>query len=710
MSVNENRPPENGRNYQEILSPRTIAVYAAIAVGSIVAITSCEGQDPILSQEAIVERCEKADIKVFPTDRVNSQGSQLHAPITERDYGTAVIAPKSPIGFNTARRLLYGKGEAGKLAFQEANPQLGDRSKVDEKHPAYGHLSVIDRFTISKNGDNDKSPETKSSVDRISKDTGIDVASIECLSGINSKYNLKKGDNFKVFVPRQVAGEEIKDYTPVVLRAEDDLQTFTQSIGNAAKQPINGVRPIHLKAGTILYKKSQSKSAEAIDQPNPNDTYEAPNGDVREFIDKYKTEALAVEKRYGVPMELVLAQAILESGYGSSDLAQKANNFHGLKANNQWNGPTYTKPTEEVVTKDEASRSYPSGEIIETLADGKVRIKVNAKFKKFASVQEGFLGYGDHLKNRGDRSGKYYADAFETKDPREFVKKLVDNRGKKYATEPLYRQRVTSIIGRVETTLAPDYQALAPLPKKFGDYPAEQQDFGTPRDPNALLAVPLGSKTKVGELDGNEEHFEASIQSLDKANPDKEGYEKFKSAFRKNDISAELEAKHPRNFGDSARPTAAKEPDMLALHFTANVPQANHYDGRKFAGSMVNAGQGTGVQYYINNRNEAYILSTRYLDHMLGYRDRSFGVEIAASAQADITPGQYEQALYLAAHFLIDKKHITPNSSDLEETVRRVVRGHADARIASDSHTDFPKPIVDAFNTRLVTFLKTIGY
>lgn len=44
---------------------------------------------------------------------------------------------------------------------------------------------------------------------------------------------------------------------------------------------------------------------------------------------------------------VVFAQAALESGWGNSGLAQKANNLFGIKAAKAWNGQTLALPTKE---------------------------------------------------------------------------------------------------------------------------------------------------------------------------------------------------------------------------------------------------------------------------------------------------------------------------------------------------------------------------
>ena len=41
---------------------------------------------------------------------------------------------------------------------------------------------------------------------------------------------------------------------------------------------------------------------------------------------------------YGIPASITLAQGILESGVGKSELAVKANNHFGIKCHNDWEG------------------------------------------------------------------------------------------------------------------------------------------------------------------------------------------------------------------------------------------------------------------------------------------------------------------------------------------------------------------------------------
>lgn len=64
-----------------------------------------------------------------------------------------------------------------------------------------------------------------------------------------------------------------------------------------------------------------------------------PDPKVKSYVSKYYKIALEEQKHFGIPASLKLAQAMLESGYGSSKLAVNQNNHFGLK---YWK-PNYPK-------------------------------------------------------------------------------------------------------------------------------------------------------------------------------------------------------------------------------------------------------------------------------------------------------------------------------------------------------------------------------
>ena len=69
----------------------------------------------------------------------------------------------------------------------------------------------------------------------------------------------------------------------------------------------------------------------------------------KSFIKKYKDIAIEEMDRTGIPASIKLAQGILESGCGKSQLAINANNHFGIKCHN-WNGPSSVSYTHLIYT------------------------------------------------------------------------------------------------------------------------------------------------------------------------------------------------------------------------------------------------------------------------------------------------------------------------------------------------------------------------
>ncbi len=57
------------------------------------------------------------------------------------------------------------------------------------------------------------------------------------------------------------------------------------------------------------------------------------------YIEQYKHMAMEQMFKYGVPASITLAQGLLESAAGRSQLAVKANNHFGIKVSGSWTGP-----------------------------------------------------------------------------------------------------------------------------------------------------------------------------------------------------------------------------------------------------------------------------------------------------------------------------------------------------------------------------------
>lgn len=97
------------------------------------------------------------------------------------------------------------------------------------------------------------------------------------------------------------------------------------------------------------------------------------------FLNKAAKQAVKAAKKYGTYPSVMIAQAILESGWGQSALATEANNLFGMKADNSWPGGTYSAKTREEGTN---GKSY----------------YIVAKFRKYNSFEESFEDNGKKLR------------------------------------------------------------------------------------------------------------------------------------------------------------------------------------------------------------------------------------------------------------------------------------------------------------------------
>lgn len=74
-----------------------------------------------------------------------------------------------------------------------------------------------------------------------------------------------------------------------------------------------------------------------------------------DYILKYKDLAISEMRRTGVPASITLAQGMIESNYGRSTLATRANNHFGIKCHADWTGPRYYQDDDK---RNECFRKY----------------------------------------------------------------------------------------------------------------------------------------------------------------------------------------------------------------------------------------------------------------------------------------------------------------------------------------------------------------
>lgn len=130
-----------------------------------------------------------------------------------------------------------------------------------------------------------------------------------------------------------------------------------------------------------------------------------------QYIADWSNMAIAQQQDYHIPVSITLAQGLLESAAGQSELAQQANNHFGIKCTSDWMGGVYRHDDE---TKDECFRLY-------------------------LDASESFIDHSKFLQ----RSRYQRLFELDIRDYKQWAQGLKDCG---YATDPLYPQKLIRII------------------------------------------------------------------------------------------------------------------------------------------------------------------------------------------------------------------------------------------------------------------------
>ena len=141
----------------------------------------------------------------------------------------------------------------------------------------------------------------------------------------------------------------------------------------------------------------------------------------------YATEVAAANDLYA---SVMMAQAILESGWGASTLTTTANNMFGIKGS--YNGQYVTMDTYE----DDGSGNY---------------YLISAKFRKYPSLKESFEDNAYVLRNTSFSSGNYYYSGAWKSNTTSYTQATAWLQGR-YATDTSYASKLNNLISTYNLT------------------------------------------------------------------------------------------------------------------------------------------------------------------------------------------------------------------------------------------------------------------
>lgn len=148
------------------------------------------------------------------------------------------------------------------------------------------------------------------------------------------------------------------------------------------------------------YHKENKKIEKVADRKSDKDY---PSYTTLSYIDRFKNISIEEMNRYGIPASITLAQAILESGTGKSDLAKYANNHFGIKCTKDWKGKGYYKDDD---AKDECFRVYNNPE--ESFKDHSQFLKRKRYASLFELDKNDYEGWAKGLKDAGYATNPRY--------------------------------------------------------------------------------------------------------------------------------------------------------------------------------------------------------------------------------------------------------------------------------------------------------------
>lgn len=139
------------------------------------------------------------------------------------------------------------------------------------------------------------------------------------------------------------------------------------------------------------------------------------------FIEEIKDEAIKNYKEYKILPSITIAQAILESSWGESDLAQIYNNLFGIKADSSWKGESVLLETFEFYdTKiEDKFRVYSNKN--QSIKDHAKFLVDNQRYKKYGVFEaKTYIEQAYALQNAG------YSTAEDNSGQKRYAKDLIE--------------------------------------------------------------------------------------------------------------------------------------------------------------------------------------------------------------------------------------------------------------------------------------------
>lgn len=155
-------------------------------------------------------------------------------------------------------------------------------------------------------------------------------------------------------------------------------------------------------------KKIQVKVVEVIEEKEPikiiHETKPSATISTLEYIALFKETAMEEMREFKVPASITLAQGIIESSSGNSELTRKSNNHFGIKCHKGWLGEGVYHDDDE---KGECFRKYDNP--LNSFKDHSLFLTSRDRYSKLFKLKEGdYISWAEGLSEAGYATDRRY--------------------------------------------------------------------------------------------------------------------------------------------------------------------------------------------------------------------------------------------------------------------------------------------------------------
>lgn len=192
---------------------------------------------------------------------------------------------------------------------------------------------------------------------------------------------------------------------------------------------------------------------------------------IEEYVEQFKEIAMNEMRRSGIPASITLAQGILESENGNSELVKKSNNHFGIKCKSNWTGESVTHDDD---ANGECFRAYNNA--ADSYRDHSDFLKSNQRYASLFKLDPtDYAGWARGLKKAGYATNPRY--------PELLIKYIEQNNLQQYSLLVLNKLPETGLAAAIENK-----ETAQPVISESRELPPAPATVLSP-DPGKIISI-----------------------------------------------------------------------------------------------------------------------------------------------------------------------------------------------------------------------------